>query len=344
MTEKVKDYTLDMDFLPADVLEELDKDLDPSLIKSYEGPGGKTLYYIEAHAAISNANRIFKHANWGPRVLEGPTLHHIQITDRQTGQITAVHEYYTALVAVYVYGRFISSDEGFGEVDDIKEGTQTKMMLGMHEKARKGAISDGIKRALRVLGKQFGNSLYGDGETGRAGGDYASGPACPVHGAGRHIKESQWGDGFFCAMKDGSTESGYCDHTPFDPQDVELTRETAAYAAPAASQPAANQPTRQQPAGREAPNTWPYAAQDRSGNSPAPAPVHAPVLAGAAPTHVSSGKSVEELMDIYVSLGEERGMNKGQIFTLFMRQHRKPISQATAEELEALIASAQQTS
>ena len=37
-------------------------------------------------------------------------------------------------------------------------------------------------------------------------------------------------------------------------------------------------------------------------------------------------------------------MNKGQIFTLFMRQHRKPISQATAEELEALIASAQQTS
>ena len=126
MTEKVKDYTLDMDFLPADVLEELDKDLDPSLIKSYEGPGGKTLYYIEAHAAISNANRIFKHANWGPRVLEGPTLHQIQITDPQTGQITAVHEYYTALVAVYVYGRFISSDEGFGEVDDIKEGTQSR--------------------------------------------------------------------------------------------------------------------------------------------------------------------------------------------------------------------------
>ena len=339
MTEKVNGYTLDMDFLPQDVLDKLNEELDPSLIKSYEGPGKKTLYYIEAHAAISNANRIFKPANWGPRVLEGPTLHQVQITDRQTGQITAVHEYYTALVAVYVYGRFISSDEGFGEVDEIHENTQTKMMLGMHEKARKGAISDGIKRALRILGKQFGNSLYGDGETGRESSAYASGPACPTHGAGRHIKESQWGDGFFCAMKDGSTESGYCDRTPIDPDSVPLTRETAAYAAPANNRPGGNQPGEQ-----DVPNTWPYAAQDRSGNAPAPSPTPAPVHAGAVATQVSSGKSVEELMDIYVSLGEERGMNKGQIFTLFMRQHRKPISQATVEELEALIASAQQSS
>ena len=48
-------------------------------------------------------------------------------------------------------------------------------------------------------------------------------------------------------------------------------------------------------------------------------------------------------MGIYLTLGEERGMNKGQVMTLFMRQHRKPFSQATAEELEALIASAQQS-
>ena len=156
MTEQVKDYELDMNFLPEDVLAKLDEDLDESLISERKGAGGKVFQYIKAHAAIANANRIFGHANWGPRVLEGPTLHQIQITDPRTGQITAVHEYYTALVAVYVYGRFISSDEGFGEVDDIKEGTQSKMMLGMHEKARKGAISDGIKRALRVLGKQFG--------------------------------------------------------------------------------------------------------------------------------------------------------------------------------------------
>ena len=249
MTERVNDYGLDMDFLPQDVLDKLNEELDPSLINSYEGPGGKTIYYIEAHAAISNANRIFKPANWGPRVLEGPTLHQIQITDWQTGQIKAVHEYYTAKVAVYVYGRYISSDEGFGEVDDIKEGTQTKMMLGMHEKARKGAISDGIKRALRILGKQFGNSLYGDGETGRDSSAYASGPACPVHGAGRHIKESSWSDGFFCAMKDGSTESGYCDRTPIDPEsrgadagDGRLRR--------SGRQPACKQPTCRTPARR----------------------------------------------------------------------------------------------
>ena len=80
MTEQNNDHGLDMDFLSEEVLAELDKALDPSLVKSYEGPGGKRLSYIETHTAISNANRIFKPANWGPRVLEGPTLHHINIT------------------------------------------------------------------------------------------------------------------------------------------------------------------------------------------------------------------------------------------------------------------------
>ena len=229
MTEQNNDHGLDMDFLSEEVLAELDKDLDPSLVKSYDGPGGKKLSYIETHTAISNANRIFKPANWGPRVLEGPTLHHINITAPGTGEIKEVHEYYTARVAIYVYGRFISSDEGFGEVDNINESTQSKMMLGMHEKARKGAISDGIKRALRVLGKQFGNDLYGGGSRG-GGGNAASGPACPKHGQGSHVRPSNRGDGYYCAYKDVTTESGYCDYKPRDEAETPATRETASYA------------------------------------------------------------------------------------------------------------------
>ncbi|MDE2688552.1 MAG: Rad52/Rad22 family DNA repair protein [Chloroflexota bacterium] len=358
MTEQVIDYgsELDVNFLPQDVIDKLNEELDTKLIKSYEGPGNRTLHYIEAHAVIANANRIFGPANWSSRVLEGPTLHRIEITNWHTGQITAVHEYYTALVGVYVYGRFISSDEGFGEVDEIKQGTKTKMMLGMHEKARKGAISDGIKRAMRVLGPQFGNSLYGDGELATGGTGYASGPACPAHGAGPHIKKSQWGEGYFCTMKDPSTESGYCDRTPIDPDAKDTTGEPAAYVAPAYSAPAYDASRSNQPAAQGyAPQGYAaqgyaqqgYGQQGENGNAhatPSASPSPTAVYSDAGPAQASGGRSLEELKNTYVSLGEGRGMNKGQIFTLFMRQYGKPISQATAGELEALIASAQQTS
>ena len=37
-----------------------------------------------------------------------------------------------------------------------------------HETAYKGAVTDGLKRALRTLGAQFGNDLAGDGGNGAA--------------------------------------------------------------------------------------------------------------------------------------------------------------------------------
>ena len=36
-------------------------------------------------------------------------------------------------------------------------------MMDAHENARKGAVTDALKSALRGYGEQFGNSLYGDG-------------------------------------------------------------------------------------------------------------------------------------------------------------------------------------
>ena len=64
---------------------------------------------------------------------------------------------YSAVVKVSVPGAPSRTDVGFQPVtDDSPEG---------HETAFKGAVTDGLKRALRSFGDRFGNGLYGDPAT-----------------------------------------------------------------------------------------------------------------------------------------------------------------------------------
>ena len=308
---------------PSEVLEKLNADLDPDLISEREGAGKRTLKYIEAYVAIEQANRIFGHGAWGPRVLEGPTLHSIPETNPATGEIVDSHDYYTARVGIWVYGQMRSSDEGFCEVRSLKEGTIRSAIVGMHEMARKGAISDGIKRALRNFGKQFGNDLYGE-ESDTVAHD-PNAPTCPRHGPGRHIRESNRGNGYYCSRKD-NTETGYCVQTPYVPAEVPLTRETASYAAPVPSESQRN--------GGAATSHPTPATRDADGDSPHTAPG----TNGSAPGAVSRDEALEE----YISIGVECGLNKGQIFTNYLQKHGKPISQASTDELALLVQQARE--
>ena len=201
--------------LSPEVLELLGQPLEQKLVSQREGAGGMQLSYIEAWVAIEQANRIFGYGNWGYRVLRGPELQRIDIANPTTGEITDRYEYYTATVGVYLGERMVFSDEGFCDLRDLKPDTPKNRMVGMHEMARKGAISDGMKRALRGFGSQFGNSLYGDSDEGVAAG----GPSCPMHGPGRHVRESTRGNGYYCTRRDSSSENGYCDRVPVDPAD-----------------------------------------------------------------------------------------------------------------------------
>lgn len=308
---------------PPDVLEKLNADLEPDLISEREGAGKRILKYIEAYVAIEQANRIFGHGAWGPRVLEGPTLHSIPETNPATGEIVDSHDYYTARVGIWVYGHMRSSDEGFCEVRSLKEGTIRSAIVGMHEMARKGAISDGIKRALRTFGKQFGNDLYGD-ESDTAAHD-PNAPTCPRHGPGRHIRESNRGDGYYCSRKD-DTDTGYCVQTPYVPTEVPLTKETASYAASA--------PSGMQRNGGAASTQPAHASKDDAGNSPHTASA----TNGSGPGAVSRNEALEE----YIAIGVECGLNKGQIFTNYLQKHGKPISQASTDELALLVQQARQ--
>ena len=158
----VEEHDLLWDGLPPVVTQKLSQPLDEDLVSYRKGRKGRTFAYLEGHAAIDQANRIFGYGSWGYELIGDVTLREGEIVDQKTGEAKPWRAY-AATVRVTVPGSPPRTDVGFhAVVEETPEG---------HEVAFKGAVTDALKRALRSYGYQFGNSLYGDG----AGGDVASG-------------------------------------------------------------------------------------------------------------------------------------------------------------------------
>ena len=131
----------------------LGQPLDPSLVSQRKGRGGRVFDYLEGHAVIDQANRIFGYGGWGYELVADVTLRQIETVDPQTGEIKTV-SVYNAPVRVSVAGALPRTDTGFHAVtDETADG---------HDTAMKGAVTDGMKRAFRSFGVQFGNGFYGD--------------------------------------------------------------------------------------------------------------------------------------------------------------------------------------
>ena len=107
----------------------------------------KMLAYITGKTAIDTANRIFGYGQWGYKVVaRGREV----VRDDKKGTI----EYYSCDVELSVVGAaFPFPGSGVGIVT-------SPYTVEMHEKARKEAETDALKRALRHFGGQFANSLY----------------------------------------------------------------------------------------------------------------------------------------------------------------------------------------
>ena len=141
------------DGLPPAVVNALQQPLDPSLVSRRDGRGNKSFEYIEGHTVIDQANEIFGYGGWGYELVGDVSLRRIEKVDVRTGELK-VNYAYSAPVRVSVVGAPPRTDIGFHVVtDDNPEG---------HETAAKGAVTDGLKRALRSFGDRFGNGLYGD--------------------------------------------------------------------------------------------------------------------------------------------------------------------------------------
>ena len=141
------------------VTQQLDAPLDPSLVAQRKGRAGHTFPYRPGRVAIQQANRLLGYGGWGYDLVGAVTPREITTRDAQTGTVEHATAY-TATVRLHVPGVPPRTDVGFQVV--AEESAQG------HETAYKGAVTDGLKRALRTLGAQFGNDLAGDGGNGAA--------------------------------------------------------------------------------------------------------------------------------------------------------------------------------
>src|SRR5713226_9924427 len=148
MTQQVQRFTAAQE-------EMLHAPLDASVIKHRPGARG-LLKYIKGDTAIDTANRIFGFGQWGYKVV---ARSHEVIQDEKKGTI----EYYTADIELSVVGAaFPFPGDGVGIVT-------APFTVEMHEKARKEATTDALKRALRHYGDQFGLCLYNEDDYVDAG-------------------------------------------------------------------------------------------------------------------------------------------------------------------------------
>ncbi len=149
------------DGLSPAVTDALGQPLDPALVSQRKGRAGRTYDYLEGHVVIDQANRIFGFGGWGYELVGDVTLRQFEHVDTKTGEVTRT-SVYSAPVRVTVAGALPRTDIGFNAVaEDNADG---------HETAVKGAVTDGMKRALRSFGVQFGNGFYGDQPADEANG------------------------------------------------------------------------------------------------------------------------------------------------------------------------------
>ena len=141
------------DGLSPAVTQALGQPLHPALVSQRKGRGGRSFDYLEGHAVIDQANLIFGYGGWGYELAGDVTLRQVETVDTQTGEVK-VSLGYSAPVRVTVAGALPRTDIG---VHPVAEDT-----LDGHDTAIKGAVTDGMKRAFRSFGVQFGNGFYGD--------------------------------------------------------------------------------------------------------------------------------------------------------------------------------------
>lgn len=149
----------------APVFEQLEQPLPEHVIKHRPGPGGRQLRYISGKTAIDTANRVFGFGRWGYKVV---SRSHELMQDEKKGTVI---EFYTADIELSVVGcAFPFPGDGMGIVNSPT--------VESHEKARKEATTDALKRALRHFGDQFGLCLYDEDA-------YVEGP----DGELKHVKD-----------------------------------------------------------------------------------------------------------------------------------------------------------
>lgn len=137
----------------TDIQQALDDNIPGSTV-AHRQQSGVELSYLETWYVIDRLNQVLGQGNWSYQTAEMRKVFEGEIEQR-AGKVYSASYVATVNVFVNIEGRQVFfSDVGFGT------GTHKTDPGGAHELATKGAVSDGLKRAAKNLGRSMGLALY----------------------------------------------------------------------------------------------------------------------------------------------------------------------------------------
>ncbi|XP_062276761.1 DNA repair protein RAD52 homolog isoform X1 [Scomber scombrus] len=120
--------------------------LGPEYISTRMAGGGQRVCYIEGHRVIGLANEMFGYNGWSHSISQ----QNVDFVDLINGKF---YVGVSAFVKVQLKDGAFHEDVGYG----VSEGLKSKALS--LEKARKEAVTDGMKRALKCFGNALGNCI-----------------------------------------------------------------------------------------------------------------------------------------------------------------------------------------
>jgi DNA repair and recombination protein RAD52 len=124
----------------------LEQKLGKEHLSERPGAGGTKYTYVESWKAIQLANQIFGFNGWSSSVVDVTP----DFIEENPGKFTVG---VTAVVRVMLKDGTYHEDVGYGCAENPRKGTAI-------ENAKKEAVTDARKRALRMFGNALGNCIY----------------------------------------------------------------------------------------------------------------------------------------------------------------------------------------
>ena len=137
--------------LTPEQIVKLQAALDPQRIK-HEQQGAREVSYLEGWDVINAANWVFGFDGWDYEVLSVGIVSSWPIVRTRNNQQQEV--------AISLYEAKVAVTAGGARRVDVGTNITSGDTPEAHEPSIKGAVTDGLKRALRTFGDQFGNGLY----------------------------------------------------------------------------------------------------------------------------------------------------------------------------------------
>eukprot|EP00948_MAST-09A_sp_MAST-9A-sp1_P001586 g1586.t1 len=135
------------------ISEKLNTRLNRNDLKQRKGPGGQRLTYIEGWRAVSLANNIFGFNGWSSEIMKIDIISCERTEGRNTGGRGTWEVCACAMVRVTLQDGTYHDDVGLSTANNSKKSAAL-------EQSQKAAVTDAIKRALRLFGDALGNSVY----------------------------------------------------------------------------------------------------------------------------------------------------------------------------------------